>query len=330
MKKAVKIISMLMIICITMTAFIGCTSKTESVKDTGTTKPEFIKNETADKLTVLDPVGNEVTLDKKPERVVVLMNSLLDLWYMAGGTAVARVTGKENVPEAAKDIEEVGGMGSPNVEKIVSLKPNLVILSSGMSSHREIKDILDKNNIQSLYINYLTYNDFINTLDLFTRLTGREDIFNTSIADIQKKVQETTAKVSKEKKPRVLILFATTKSVQCELPIGLTGDMVNMLGAENIASGSPVEGATKVEFSMERIVEKDPDIILVTTMGDADKCKARVKEDIESNQAWAGLRAVKEGNVHYLPKDLYVYKPNARYPEAVENLAKILYPGVFK
>jgi iron complex transport system substrate-binding protein len=65
-------------------------------------------------------------------------------------------------------------------------------------------------------------------------------------------------------------------------------------------------------------------------MGDVEKCRARVKEDIESNQAWASLRAVREGNVHYLPKDLYIYKPNERYPEAVENLAKILYPGAYK
>jgi ABC-type Fe3+-hydroxamate transport system substrate-binding protein len=241
MKKYIKYVSLLMavLICLSM-IFTGCEGNNKTDINSGpeeSGKPQFIKNETESQITVIDPLNNEVILDKRPKRVVILMNSILDLWYLAGGTAVARVTGEENVPPEAEDIETVGGFGNP---------------------------------------------------------------------------------------------IATTKSVQCELPSSLVGDMVRMLGADNIVEDSPVKGATKVEFSMERIVERDPDVILITTMSDVEKCKARIKEDIESNKAWVGLRAVKEGNVHYLPKKLYIYKPNARYPEAIENLAKILYPGVFE
>ncbi|MBG0765459.1 MAG: ABC transporter substrate-binding protein, partial [Tissierellales bacterium] len=49
----------------------------------------------------------------------------------------------------------------------------------------------------------------------------------------------------------------------------------------------------------------------------------------QSNDAWNSLTAVKEGRVYYLPKDLYLYKPNARYPEAFKGLAEIVYPEVF-
>lgn len=293
-------------------------------------KPEFIKSESDSQITILDPLGNEVTIDKKPQRVAILMNSILDLWYMAGGKAIARVDGTENVPPEAESVESLGSLGSPNIEKIVALKPDLVIMTSTMAAQCEMKDILEQNKIKYLYVNYRVYQDFIDYLDLFTRLNGREDIFKGAIAEMKASVAETAGKVSGQKPPKVLILFATTKSVTCELPTGLTGDMASILGADNIVSDSPVKEDTKVEFSMERIVERDPDIILITTMGDAEKAKARVKEDIETNQAWAGLRAVKEGNVVYLPKELYIYKPNARYPEAVENLAKILYPGVYK
>ena len=146
---------------------------------------------------------------------------------------------------------------------------------------------------------------------------------------MKEQVENTVKKVSGREGPKVLILFSSSKSVTCELPGALTGDMADMLGAENIVSDIPIEGSTRVQFSMERIVERDPDIILITTMGDVEKCKDRIKEDIESNQAWGALRAVKEGNVYYLPKEFYIYKPNAKYPEAVEYLAKILYPGVY-
>ncbi len=292
--------------------------------------PAFIKNETEEEITILDPLDNEVTISKKPQKVVVLMNSILDLWYMAGGTAIARVDGTSNVPPEAEEIESLGSLGSPNIEKIIALDPDLVIMTSTMAGQRELKDVLEQNDIEYLYVNYRVYEDFIDYLDLFTRLTGREDIFNDNIANLKAEIKNTVEKVSAQEAPKVLIVFATTKSVTCELPTGLVGNMADMLGAENIVSDSPVEGATKVEFSMERIVERDPDYILITTMGDVEKCKARVKEDIESNQAWAGLRAVKEGNVYYLPKDLYIYKPNGRYPEAFENLAKILYPGAYE
>lgn len=55
----------------------------------------------------------------------------------------------------------------------------------------------------------------------------------------------------------------------------------------------------------------------------------RLKQDVEDNPAWSSLTAVKEGRYIVLPKDLYLYKPNARYVEAYEGLAKILYPEVF-
>jgi ABC-type Fe3+-hydroxamate transport system substrate-binding protein len=199
-------------------------------------KPEFIKAETESQITITDPFDHEITIDKKPERVVVLVNSILDLWYMAGGTAVARVTGTENVPPEAEDLEEVGGTASPNVEKIVALKPDLVIMSSSRPEHRELKEIMEQSNISYLFVDYLLYEDFINYLDLFTRITGREDLFESSITEINNKVQDTANLVSEQQSPKVLIISATSKRVQCELPTGITGDMVRILGAENIAA----------------------------------------------------------------------------------------------
>ena len=84
-----------------------------------------------------------------------------------------------------------------------------------------------------------------------------------------------------------------------------------------------------MQFSIERIVEKDPDMVLITPMGSVGNIERRLKEEIESNQAWAGLRAVRGGHVHYLPPEFFLYKPNAKYPEAFAYLARLLYPEVF-
>ncbi|MCM1988721.1 ABC transporter substrate-binding protein [Oceanirhabdus seepicola] len=348
-----KLVSVVLTILLAVTVFTGCGNKVNKEvadndktsienKESGDQKetssglsfdvPKYIISETEDSITYKDPLENEVNLKKKPERVIVLQNSILDLWYLAGGEAIARVKGETNVPEEAMDLETVGGAFSPSLEKILSLKPDLVILSSVTSKHRELKDALEENNIPALFINANNkpYKSFNETLYLFTRLTDKKDIFDSKIADIRNEIDLIKEKVEDEKKPKVAIIFSSTRSVSTELPSSLTGEILEMLNGENIVKETKVEGATKVDFSIERIIERDPDIIFITTMGDLEKVNKRIKEDIEGNEAWGSLRAVKEGKVYYLPKELFTYKPNERYPEAVEYIAKILYPEVFK
>ncbi len=347
-----KIVSVLLTILVVVTTFSGCSKENKEIKniketsvenkepgsEKGTSSkesfevPKYIISETEDSITYKDPLGNENTFKKNPERVIVLHSSFVDLWYLAGGEAIARCSGDTNVPEEAKDVEQIGSAFSPNLEMIIALKPDLVILSSLTSKQAELKDALKENNIQALYLNtsYKPYGSFIDTLYLFTRITDKKEIFDTQIADIINKVDSIKEKVKDEEKPKVAILFGSTSSVSTELPTSLTGEIVEMLYGENIVKGAEIEGATKVDFSIEKIIESDPDMIFITTMGDLEKVNKRIKEDIESNEAWASLRAVKEGRLYYLPKELFTYKPNAKYPEAVQYIAELLYPEVFK
>lgn len=80
---------------------------------------------------------------------------------------------------------------------------------------------------------------------------------------------------------------------------------------------------------MEIILQEDPDFIFVVTMGDSDEAMRSMAKGLEKNPAWAGLSAVKNENYIVLPKDLFHYKPNARWGESYEYLAKILYPKEF-
>lgn len=294
--------------------------------------PDYILEETDTTITYLDPRDNKTTITKKPKKVVILLNSILDLWYMSGGEAIGRCTGSTNVPEEAKDLPQLGKFSAVNVEQLLALEPDLVILSAPVSSQMELIDLLKENNIEYAAVDVSTnpYESFKKNLYLFTKVLGNEDIYNNKISEITNSVEELINKANEvENKPSAVILFSSTKSVKCELPTALTGEMVELLGVDNIVSDAQIEGATKVDFSLERLIQRDPDFILVTTMGDVEKCKARVEKDVASNEAWNSLTAVKEGRIYYLPKDLFLYKPNARYAEAFEQLAKILYPEVF-
>ena len=113
--------------------------------------PVGVIAETADTLTYDDMLAGEVTIQKRPQRVVVMLNAVMELWYMAGGTAVARIEGEDNIPEEAKDLPTIGTMSTPSVEKIVSYEPDLVILVNTLTKNREIQPALQEAGIPNIF-----------------------------------------------------------------------------------------------------------------------------------------------------------------------------------
>ena len=86
-----------------------------------------------------------------------------------------------------------------------------------------------------------------------------------------------------------------------------------MFSGENLLDG----------LSFEEILIQDPDHIFITTMGDTDAAISYIQSLLKQPQ-WQSLHAVKNGNVHILPKDLFQYKPNAKWAEAYQYLINII------
>ncbi len=295
----------------------------------GSVSPSIVVSETADSLVCRDADGNAVPLKKRPQRVIVNYTSLIGIWYAAGGTAVAMPDTQDmtEVPPAARGIATTGKTTAPNVERILSLSPDLVILASAMTPQRAVADILKENGIQCILLRYETFDDYIGVLDLFLRLNGKSLSSDPNAVSIVRGVDATVGKSVTLPPLRFLSLFASVREVQAETSRAHTAFIASALGGRNIvASGGP-QSPLRVRLSMERITMEDPDVIFVTTMGDQPKVQARMKEDFMASDAWKGLRAVKSGRVYFLPNDLFFYKPNERFPEAYRYLAAILHPG---
>ncbi|MDW5300467.1 MAG: ABC transporter substrate-binding protein [Sedimentibacter sp.] len=292
-------------------------------------KYNIIINE--ENVTFTDFRDQEVTITKNPERVVVLQNSLLEIWDQAGGTVIGRVEESEDkIIENAMSAEVVGAVGSPSMEKVLSLKPDLVIVASSYAAQKEMIPVLEQSGIEVIGLDNDLLEDYYKTVRLFTAITGREDLYENNVNEIQKGVDEIISKVPTDKNYKAVILFATAKSITVRDSNTMVGEMLKDLNTVNISDAASDVTDTKT-FSMEKIIQEDPDFIFVQTMGsDLEKIKERLKTEALDNPAWASLTAVKEDRYIVLPKDLYLYKPNQRYPEAYEGLAKILYPEVFK
>lgn len=276
-----------------------------------------------------DSSGMETTITKYPERVIVLQNSLMEIWDQAGGKVTGRVEESEDkVVENTMSAEVVGTMGAPSLEKILSLQPDLVIISNSYTAQREMIPSFEQNNIQVINLDNDLLEDYYKTVRLFTAITGRNDLYENNVKNIQNEVAEIISKAP-DKNYKAVILFATSKSITVRDSNTMVGEMLKDLNVINISDSADTGTDTK-SFSLEKILEEDPDFIFVQTMGsDLGKITERLKSDALDNPAWASLTAVKEGRYIVLPKDLYLYKPNDRYPEAYEGLAKILYPETY-
>lgn len=286
---------------------------------------------TEDTVSFVDGTGQEVQIKKNPKRTIVLFASYIDLWMRNGGDLIGMVEDKSGiVPPGLEGVETVGKTGAISLEKIISLEPDLVILSANTSSQAELVESLRQNGIQVVAIDYTFKEDYYKTVRLFTAINDRQDLYEENAVSIKKGVEEIIDRVPKDQSPKVFIMFASSKSIKSRGSGTTLGQMLSDLNTVNIADLDNVSLEDK-GFSMEAIIEQDPDFIFVQRMGsDNDAVLDRIKQDAQSNPAWASLSAVKNDRYILLPKDLYTYKANQRYPQAYEELAKILYPNTFE
>ncbi len=283
-----------------------------------------------DSVSFTDGRGEKVTLKKNPERVVCLFNSYLEIWDSAGGKVIGTIEDSSEKPiEGAKDAEIVGTLGAPSLEKIISLEPDMVILNANSKINMELVPALEQNGIDIVALNYFVKEDYFEIIRLFTALTDRDDLFNEYGLKVKSDVDSIIDKVPKDKDMTALLMVASAKNITVRDSSSYVGQMLKDLNLENISDGPVLSTEVKV-FSLETILEKDPDYIFVQLTGtDQNKVFEKLKEDAESNPAWASLKAVKEGRYIFLPKDLYMYKANHRYAEAYKGLGKIIYPDIF-
>ena len=278
-------------------------------------------------LTVTDDAGRVVTLPKQPQRIVPLSPSFLDLLYAVGGQAAGRPSFKTgNMPPPAQSLPEVGHIANINVEQLMGLHPDLVIGFQGM--HEKLIPILESSHIPFLIIKMTTYQDVQDKIKLFGALTGNGRQA-TEVADgMRSRIEAITDRVPAAAKS-VAILHATPNSVTVQLDNSIAGSIACMLRLQNIAAGSAGQNMEMAPYSMEKLVEGDPDIVLITYMGSREDIEKRLRDDVRSNPAWNGLRAVKNEQVFFLPMELFLLNPGIHFDVSVDYMAKVVYPDVF-
>lgn len=275
-----------------------------------------------------DSTGKEVVLRKFPEKVALLFSSYADIWVTAGGKV--DITVGESIERGFADssvilVDEGSGHSTINTELLIASKPDLIIGTTDYKCQAEAVKFTSEHGIPSALFQIETFDDYLNVLQIFCDITQRADLYEKHGISVKKQIDDILTNLNLEQNKNTEILFVragssakSTKAKNSEQHF--VCGMIKELGFTNIADEAKqlLDG-----LSIETVVAKQPEYILISLMGNEENSTEYVKSLI-SSAGWKDLDCVKKGNYTFLPKELFHYKPNSRWAEAYSFLLNIL------
>jgi len=276
-------------------------------------------------LTFTDGLKRTVTLNSPATRVISLAPSNTEILFAIG--AGAQMVGRDDFsdyPAEAKNVANIGGSnGKYDLEKIATLKPDLVIASE-LNTPDQVKALEDLHITVYYLSNPPDLEGMYANLVLVGELTGHKTQAESLVAALRQRVKAVQDKVAGvTSRPTIFYeLDATDPSKPFTAgPTTFIDQMIQLAGGSNIAGSLPNPWP---QLSLEEILLKNPDMIL---LGDAayGNSPAQVKQ----RPGWTDLKAVKDGNIQVFDDNL-VSRPGPRLIDGLEALAKLFHPGAIK
>ncbi|WP_337844726.1 ABC transporter substrate-binding protein [Thermus sp.] len=233
-------------------------------------------------LTVTDDLGRTVTLKAPPKRIVAMLPSVTETVCALG--ACDRLVATDDYsdwPEGVKRLPKAGGLYNPNPELILSLKPDLVLVSK----YGRLYETLERAGLTVYAVRTETYEDIFKTVRALGKLLGLEAQAERLVAQIQKEVYQEEARAAKAQgRPRVYYeIDPTPYTVGPESFIGV---LIAKARGMNIV---PKELGLFPKITPEFVVEKNPEVI-AATYPEAEKT-------IRARPGWSRIRAVQTGRI---------------------------------
>ena len=272
-----------------------------------------------------DSTGALVTLPEAPETVAVLFSSHGEVWTLAGGEIAVTVgeTLERGFAESAVLVDSGAGK-TIDVEALLAAKPDFVIGSADIPAQVEACEAMRSVGIPAALFRVDTFDDYLAMLRICTDITGDEAAYQRHGAAVQTQIRALLAETEGRPSKTILFIRAGSRASATKAktaPENFVCTMLQQLGAYNIADDATVllDG-----LSLEHILVRQPEYIFVSTMGDEAAAKSYVT-DLFAEEGWRQLTAVETGSWAFLPRELFHFKPNARWAEAYRYLAELLY-----
>jgi iron complex transport system substrate-binding protein len=272
-------------------------------------------------VTFTDEMDRKVEVKGPPQRIVSVAPSVTEALFALGlGDRVVGVSSYCEFPPEALKKEKVGGYINPSLEKIVALRPDLVIgIAEG-----DLKTFVDK--LASLKIPvYIT-----NPRNVSAVLTSIQNIgkvtFSSRAAEkitqmMKARIQAVEARVQGRPLPRVLPVLNFDPLMSAGRGT-FVDDLIRLAGGRNVAEKAK---GKYPRLSVEEVFAQDPEVIILGSM----KSQDAMTEGRQWWEQWKTLSAVRQGRIYVLDADP-IYRPSPRIVDGLEEVAKAIHPEAFK
>lgn len=261
---------------------------------------------------VEDLSGNRVLIESKPMRVITLGPSVTEVAFsLIPGDRIAGVTDSSNYPPEAAQKEKVGDIYI-NYEKIIALKPDLVLAESTLTPSAPSR--LKKLGINVLSLKSDNYENFTQSLLITAKALGEEQRGVELLQDLEQKLNSINDKIERvpaHKRPKVFIEVWNN-------PIMTTGSGTFIHYVLERAGGVNMAGDLQgyPQLNLETLLIRNPDVIILTVSS---------PEVFLSSRRLRNIRAVREGRVYKVNPDILV-RPTLRLYDSCRTLYNFFYP----
>ena len=260
---------------------------------------------------------------QSPQRIISLVPALTEMLFtMGAGAQVVAVSSYDEDPPQVKSLPRVGALLDPDVERILSLKPDLVIT---YGSQVDLQAQLTRAGIPMFDYRHGGLSAILETMRALGVRTGHSGEAEAAAREIEARLAAVRARTSGSPKPRTLLVFGrergTLRNIYASGGRGFLHDMLEAAGGTNIFADIDRES---VQATTELILTRAPEVILEVRSADIST-EAEAAKEATSWAPLASVPAVRQKRVIVLTgKGLTV--PGPRVAGVVEQMARALHP----
>lgn len=300
-----------LIICAFVLAASCSSQREKSANENATTATETRE--------VTDEAGRRVRVPVRPERIVTLAPSLTEIVYAIGaGPRLVGNTTYCDYPAEAKQVEKIGDTLQPNVERIVALRPQLVLVSTASQLEAFTRQ-LNEQGIAVYVTDPRSLDDVLRSIKMLSELLGEAARGEQVVNELRARAGRVEEAVKSSKPVRVFYQVSAAPLYTIGREAFLT-DLIRRAGGESVTANVP--GAFP-RYSDEAALATQPEAIIMSVDSAMDASNAKPAASLEKSPAVLNKR------VYGINGDL-LSRPGPRLVEGLEQMARALHPEAFK
>jgi len=274
----------------------------------------------SDQIVVTDPVGRRVKVPQNPMRIISLAPNITEIVFALGqGHRLVGVTTYSDYPPQARRIQQIGSYVHPDLERIVSLAPDLCLAIKD-GNPRDVVSRLESFGIPVYAVDPRDLNGVMAALLAMGGLLNTEDTAGRIVADMHRRIRAVEDRVMQaDHRPRVFFQIGVSPIVSVGTHTFIH-ELIVQAGGINVAQG-PVPYP---RFSREQVLDLAPEVIIITSMA-----RTAVFNQVKAGwQQWPDLPAVRNDRIFIQESNLFD-RPTPRLVDALEILARLIHPELF-